>query len=73
MLAVTRPGQPIQLAELDIARAPSLRATAKAREEASIDRYVKGFFSPFALADALAPTTDSQPQEVSTPPPPPSK
>jgi len=73
MLAATRPGQPIQLAELDLARAPNLRAAAKAREEASIDRYVKGLLSPFATADALSPTTDSQPQEASTPPPPPSK
>jgi hypothetical protein len=69
MLAATRPGQPIQVAELDIARAPFLRAAAEARENASIDRYVKSFLGAFALADALSPTTDSQPQQTSTPAP----
>jgi hypothetical protein len=73
MLAATRPGQPIQLAELDISRSSSLRAEAKAREEASIGRYVKRLLFPFAVADALSPTTDSQPQEASTPATPPSK
>ncbi len=73
MLAATRPGQPIQLAELGTARAPLLRAAAQAREEASISRYVKSLLFPFAVADALSPTTDSQPQELSTPAPPPSK
>ncbi len=72
MLAATRPGQPIQLAELDLAHAPSLRAAAKAREEASISRYVKSLLFPFAVADALSPTTDSQPQEARTPAPQPS-
>jgi hypothetical protein len=73
MLAATRPGQPIEVAELDIARAPFLRAAAEARETASIDRYIKGLLAPFAVADALSPTTFSQPQETSTPalPPPP--
>ena len=64
--AATRPGQPIQLAELDLARAPMLRAAAKARETASIDRYVKTLLAPFAVADALQPTTYSQPQEAPT-------
>jgi hypothetical protein len=69
--AATRPGQPIQLAELDLARAPLLRAAAQARETARIDRYVKTLLAPFAVADALSPTTFSQPPETSTPPPPP--
>jgi hypothetical protein len=71
ILSATRPGQPIQLAELDLARAPILRAAAEARETASIDRYVKSLLAPFAVADELSPTTFSQPQETSTPPPPP--
>jgi hypothetical protein len=50
---------------LDIARAPSLRAAAEAREDARIRRYVKGLLASFALADALSPTA-SQPQEIST-------
>ena len=62
--AATRPGQPIQLAELDLARAPVLRAAAQARETATIDRYVKSLLAPFALADALQPSTQSQPQQV---------
>jgi hypothetical protein len=71
IFAATRPGQPIQVAELDIARAPIVRAAAEARETASIDHYVKSLLAPFALADALSPTTFSQPQETSTPTPPP--
>jgi hypothetical protein len=71
MLAATRPGQPIEVAELDIARAPILRAATEARETASMDRYVKSLLAPFAVADALSPTTFSQPQEASTPAPPP--
>lgn len=61
--AATRPGQPIQLAELDLARAPIVRAEARARQTASIDRYVRSLLAPFAVADALQPTTLSQPQE----------
>ena len=67
--AATRPGQPIQLAELDLARAPILRAAAQAREQASVESYVKTLLAPFAVADALQPTTQSQPQEPLTPPP----
>jgi hypothetical protein len=69
ILAATRPGQPIQLAELDLARAPILRATAQARETATIDRFVKSLLEPFAVADALSSTTSSQPQETSSPTP----
>jgi hypothetical protein len=64
--AATRPGQPIQLAELDLARAPVLRAAAEARQTASIGRYVRSLLAPFAAADALQPTTFSQPQEAPT-------
>ena len=64
--AATRPGQPIQLAELDLARAPILRAAAQVREHASAESYVKSLLAPFAVADALQPTTSSQPQEAST-------
>jgi hypothetical protein len=72
LVAAARPGQPIQLAELDFARAPQLRAAAEARQTASLDRYVKTLFAPFAVADALQPTTDSQPQEALVPALPPS-
>jgi hypothetical protein len=64
--AATRPGQPIQLAELDLARAPILHAAAEARETTSIERYVRSLLAPFAVADALQPTASSQPQEAPT-------
>jgi len=74
MVADTRPGQPIQLAELDSARAPIFRAEAEARHNANIQRYVKSLLAPFAVADALQPTKYSEPREISTnasaPPPP---
>ena len=66
LLAAARPGQPIEVAELDMARAPYLHAAAEYREEASIQRYVHTLLAPFAVADALSPTTNSQPQEIST-------
>jgi hypothetical protein len=69
LLAATRPGQPIEVAELDIARAPNLRAAANAREDASIRRYVRTLLAPLAVTDALSLTTISQPQEISTPAP----
>jgi hypothetical protein len=69
MLVAMRPGQPIELAELDIARAPLVRAAAEARETANIDRYAKSLLAPFAVADELQPTTFSQPQESPTPSP----
>jgi hypothetical protein len=67
----TQRGQPIQLAELDLARAPFLRAAAESRQQASVERYVRSLLAPFALADALSPTAYSQPQETPTPTPPP--
>jgi hypothetical protein len=69
MVAATRPGQPLQLAELDLARAPILQAILEAREAARINRYVRQSLAPLAVADALSPTTDSQPQDAATPPP----
>jgi hypothetical protein len=71
ILAAMQPGQPIQMAELDLARAPLLRALAEARETARIDRYVKQSLAPLAVADALSPSTHFQPQEDEMPPPPP--
>jgi len=66
MLTATRPGQPMQLAELDLARAPVLRAEAEARQTANIERYVKTLLAPFAVADALQPNEFSEPREIST-------
>jgi hypothetical protein len=66
LVAATRPGQPIQLAELDLARAPILRAIIEARETARIDRYVRQSLAPLAVANALSPTTESRLQEAPT-------
>jgi hypothetical protein len=66
MVAATRPGQPLQLAELDQARAPILRAETDARRNADMKRYVENLLAPFALADALQPTKFSEPREIST-------
>lgn len=63
--SATRPGQPIQLAELDIAREPYLRAEAAARTNVAIERYVHTLLAPFAAADALQPTNFAQPREIS--------
>jgi hypothetical protein len=63
--AATRPGQPIQLAELDEARAPVLRAAAQAREDANIQRYIRSMLAPFAVADALSPNNFAEPREIS--------
>jgi hypothetical protein len=71
ILAAMQPGQPIQMAELDLARAPVLRALAEARETVRIDRYVRQSLAPLAITDALSPTTDSPSQEDEIPPPPP--
>jgi hypothetical protein len=67
LLAAARPGQPIEVAELDIARAPFLRAAAKAQEKENIQRYVRTLLAPVAVANALS--TNAQPQEISTPAP----
>ena len=64
--AATRPGQPILLAELDLARAPVLRAAAQAREHANVESYVRSLLAPFAVADALQSTNLSQPQAAPT-------
>jgi hypothetical protein len=69
MAAATRPGQPIQLAELDLTREPILRAAEKSHEEANLRRYIRSLLAPFALADSLSPTTFSQPQEIAAPAP----
>jgi hypothetical protein len=66
ILAATRPGQPIQLAELDLARAPLLRAEAEARRTSEFQRQVKTLLAPFAVADALQPTKFAEPREIST-------
>ena len=65
LVAATRPGQPIQLAELELARQPTLRAEAERSRNADIERYVKTLLAPFALADSLQPTKFSEPREIS--------
>lgn len=71
LLAATRQGQPIEVAELDIARAPALRAASEARETAGIQRLAGRLFAPIAFAEALEPSTPS-PHEHGDPAPAPS-
>jgi hypothetical protein len=52
----TRPGQPIEIAELELAREPALRAVAQARERTDIQRYVRAVLSPLVLSESLNPT-----------------
>lgn len=66
LASAARPGQPLQLAALDQARAPALHAAAEAREDARIRRYIHAMLAPFALSDALSPNRIAEPREVST-------
>jgi hypothetical protein len=65
LAAAMRPGQPLQLAALEQASAPALRAQAQAREDARIQRYVHSMLAPFAVADELSPNNTAEPREIS--------
>lgn len=64
LLAAARPGGPIQVAALDQARAPGLRAAAQARQQAAIHRFVNAALAPIALSDALTSTRFREPPEI---------
>jgi hypothetical protein len=59
----TTPGQPIELAELDQAREPALKAAAQAREHADIQRYIHAVLSPLVFSESLNPTPTTQPTD----------
>jgi len=71
LLRATRRGEPTEVAELEPLREPARRATAKAREEASLQQYARLLLAPLVLSESLNPTNSSQPHdEPQTPPPP---
>jgi hypothetical protein len=53
----TRPGQPLEIATLDLLRESALSAVAEARERASIREYVHGLLGPLATAQVLTPAS----------------
>jgi len=55
----TRPGQPIELAQLELAREPNLRAAAVAREHSTLVQLARSLLAPLAAAEALDPTPDT--------------
>jgi len=59
LFSATRPGQPIELAQLELAREPNLRAAAVAREHTSFVQIARSLLAPLAAAEALEPTTDT--------------
>jgi hypothetical protein len=74
LIRATRPGQPIELAELDTAREPALRSLAQARERATLRQYIHSLLGPLAMAEALNPTpspsaSDEPPTTAPTDPP----
>jgi hypothetical protein len=70
LLRATRQGQPIEVAELELAREPILRAAAEAREHSasagfSFAHIAHSLLAPLAEAESLQPTppsTDAQPE-----------
>jgi hypothetical protein len=54
LVAATRQGQPIELAELDLLRAPALHSAAEARERSNLRQLVQGFLAPLATAESLS-------------------
>jgi hypothetical protein len=59
LVTATRQGQPIELAELEILRQPSLQAAAQTRERATIRNYVHSLLGPLAAVEAMNPTPPS--------------
>jgi hypothetical protein len=70
LLRATRQGQPIEVAELELAREPILRAAAEARGQSASARFsfahiAHSLLAPLAEAESLQPTppsTDAQPE-----------
>jgi hypothetical protein len=55
-MAATRPGQPIEVAELAPFRESTLRAAAEAREHAGLERFVHRLLAPLVISESLNPT-----------------
>jgi hypothetical protein len=56
LLRATRPGQPIEVAELDSLREPMFHAIAEQREYTNIGQYIHALLGPLAAAEVLSPT-----------------
>jgi len=61
LLAATRRGQPIEVAELDLLRAPALRSAAEARERSNLRQFAQSLLGPLAAAEALNPDPPPNP------------
>ena len=54
LLRATRPGQPIEVAELETRRDAALTALAAAHRRANIREYIQGLLGPLAIAESLS-------------------
>jgi hypothetical protein len=61
----TRPGQPIELAELETRRISALTQVAEARERNTVREYIHGLLGPLATAETL--TSSSPPSDDNKP------
>jgi hypothetical protein len=64
LLHLTRQGQPIEVAELELAREPILRAAAEAHERFTFAQVARSLLAPLAEAESLEPkpsSTDAPP------------
>lgn len=74
LILATRPGSPLEVAELDQLREPLLRAAAEAQEHAQLRQVMQGLLRPLAIAQSLnttnpteAPAENTQPAPEPTP------
>jgi hypothetical protein len=71
LFSATRQGEPIEITELELARAPILRAAAEAHEKAGLQQFARSLVSQLVTAESLDPAPDSDahdsPQTTPTP------
>jgi hypothetical protein len=70
LLRSTRPGQPIEVAELDTLRESALTAIAAMHERTNLREYVHSLLGPLATAQALTPSPPPDVQPVTSTEPP---
>ncbi len=66
MLNAMRPGQPIEVAELEVVRQPALHALAEAHQRAGIRDYIESLLAPLTAAETINPTSAPPTQDVSS-------
>jgi hypothetical protein len=59
LFSATRQGEPIEIAELELARGPILRAAAKAHEKAGLQQFARNLVSQLVTSESLDPTPHS--------------